>query len=231
MLQLNITNSNSRIFFFTKISDEEISYLCKAYNEFFEHPISVEDISYTYSGVRGLLDDGAEDARAITRDYKIYFHDGFDAPLLSIFGGKITTYRKLSEHVVNDLEKFSETKHGPWTNNVCLPGGDIQDALIDNLFAEYSMKYQWLPLDLVCRYVWHYGTRTQEIIGDAQSLDDLGEHYGDHVYEAEIRYLVENEFVRTSEDILLRRTKLALRISNETKKNIEAALQKQLKKP
>lgn len=204
------------------ISNTEKEYLCKAFNNFFEKQISVKDIVSTYSGVRALFDDGEAEARAVTRDYRIYHHDKFDAPLFSVFGGKITTYRQLSLKAVDKLMPLLGLDKPSWTHEDPLPGGDIED--LDTLMAEYKAQYPWLPDEMLERFKHHYGTNIDMILGNAASLEDLGEHYGEGIYEAEIEYLINNEFALTAEDILMRRTKLALHLSKTTKAKIEKAV-------
>ncbi len=203
-----------------KISPEETEYLCAAFNRFFEKQIAAQDVISSYSGVRALFDDGADEARAVTRDYKIYHHQNFSAPFLSIFGGKITTYRKLSEQVVNTLMNITGQNKPAWTIGARLPGaenlGDFELFL-----RQQSEIYPWMPLELLRRYARSYGSRLYKIIGGAQGLSGLGMHYGDDVYAAEINYLKECEFALTLEDILWRRSKLGLHISPQTKNKIE----------
>lgn len=208
------------------ISASEKDYLCKAYNNFFEKQITLKDIKDTYSGVRALFDDGESEARAVTRDYRIYHHNKFDAPLFSIFGGKITTYRKLASETVDKLMKVIGADKPSWTHEDPLPGGEISD--LDTLISEYKAQYPWLPEDLWERYKRHYGTNIDMIIGNAENLDGLGAHYGDHVYEAELDYLIDSEFARSAEDILMRRTKLGLHVSKTTKANLEKAMKEKI---
>lgn len=202
------------------ISANEIKYLCDAYNSFFENSIVPDDVQHTYSGVRGLLDDGQDESRAVTRDYRIYNHKNYAAPFLSIFGGKITTYRTLSEKVVDTLMECCGSDVKGWTGKALLPGGDIKNFDLNRL--------SWIPEDMKQRYMTHYGSKSADIIKDAKSLNDLGEHYGDHVYEAEIDYLIQHEFAGSAEDILMRRTKLDYHISDETRANITRAIKQKL---
>jgi len=200
-----------------KISTDEITYLCDCINRSFDKKITPSDVVHTYSGVRPLFDDGDGNASAVTRDYKLVPNIINDAPILSVFGGKITTYRTLSEHAVNQLYK----KKKPWTARAPLPGGDIPRADFDKFYKAQADKYPWLPEKLLHHYARHYGTRMDMIIGTATSLSDLGTHLGDYVYGAEIDYLVRHEWARTAEDILYRRTKLGLHISKDTAATID----------
>ncbi len=198
------------------IEQGEVDYLCHAINNSFNKQIKPEDIVWTYSGVRPLLDDGHQKATAATRDYQLVMNTRHGPPLLSVFGGKITTYRKLSEQVVNKL-----CSRGFWTDTESLPGGDIPHSNFPAFLHAQQGKYSWMPENLIHRYAYTYGTRMDSFLGEAKSLDDLGRHYGDHVYKAEISYLVEKEWARTVEDILWRRTKLGLHISEETLRHLE----------
>ena len=207
------------------IDDDEIEYLCTAINNAFKQQISKNDIVTSYSGVRSLLDDGESNASEVTRDYKIFLDKKYGPPMLSIFGGKITTARKLAEEVVNRLSTFYPDRPlKSWTEYVPLPGGDIANNDFEGFLKSQADLYKFLPDPLLYRYARAYGTRLSGIIGTAKSLNDLGEHYGDHIYAAEILYLIRYEFAQTVEDILWRRSKLGLHVSKETVQLIERAL-------
>ncbi len=207
------------------IDDEEIEYLCTAINSSFKNKITKQAVVSSYSGVRSLLDDGEENASEVTRDYKIFLDKKYGPPLLSIFGGKITTARKLAEEVVNRLSTFYPDRDLKlWTEYIPLPGGDIANNDFDAFLKSQSDLYTFLPKDLLYRYARAYGTRISGLIGTAKSLEEMGDHYGDHVYEAEILYLIRYEFASSAEDILWRRSKLGLHISKETNQLIERAL-------
>ncbi|RED44268.1 glycerol-3-phosphate dehydrogenase [Aestuariispira insulae] len=204
------------------ISEDEVSYLCELSNSYFEKQITPTDVVWTYSGVRPLYSDGSQDASKVTRDY-VLKTDGGDgeAPLLNIFGGKITTYRKLAEHALQKLCGFLSVDDRPWTASAALPGGDIPGANFDKFLAEVKKSYPWLPDQLAYRYARNYGTCLKNILGDATSLAGLGDDLGENIYGAEMSYLVEQEWARTAEDILWRRSKLGLHLSEKTIKNIE----------
>jgi glycerol-3-phosphate dehydrogenase len=212
------------------ISDFEIEYLCGAFNRAFKNQIEKKDILWTYSGVRPLFDDGEGESRAVTRDYRIHHHAGYPKPLLSIFGGKLTTYRMLSEKVVTRLLEMSGHTTLPWTRGEPLPGGNIPDANFEKFVDSQIKRYAWLPYEQVYRYARAYGTAMDRFLDGASKITDLGKHYGDGVYEAEIVYLVKIEFAKTLEDILWRRSKLGVHISPETAQNIERALSGIVKK-
>ena len=189
-----------------RCTDEEADYLCRFVSEYFEKPVTRDDIVWRYSGVRPLYDDGASSATQATRDYVLSRNDE-GAPLLNVFGGKITTYRRLAEAALHKLG-FG----GEWTAGVALPGGDFPwdgaGALINRLCAEYPfLDYGWAD-----RLVHTYGTKAWDVLGDAAKARDLGHDFGATLTEAELRWLVAHEFAHTAEDVLWRRTKLGLRL-------------------
>ena len=191
------------------IADAEIDYLLSVVNRYFFKAVEKEEIVWTYSGVRPLYDDASANPSAVTRDYTFDLNvpEG-GAPLLSIFGGKITTYRKLAEHAVQKLAPHLGNTEADWTSEEVLPGGDLDDP------AHYAIQLcqnrPWLPGKLAMRLVSAYGTRAKRVLGSAEELEDLGECYGGGLYEAEVRYLIDEEWATSPEDILWRRTKLGL---------------------
>lgn len=206
-----------------RISGDETEYLCGIISQYFKRAITPSDVVWTYSGVRPLYDDAAESASAVTRDYVLELDDaGGQPPLLSVFGGKITTYRRLAEHAMEKLQGHFPSAGGPWTRDAALPGGDMPGADFDRFLAELRARHPWLPAALARRYARAYGTRTEAVIGSARGLNDLGMHFGDDLYEAEVDYLTAREWAGTAEDILYRRSKLALHLSNDTKAALEA---------
>ena len=209
-----------------KISDKETAYLCAAYNHAFEQQITKDDVLWNYSGVRPLFDDGGNSATSVTRDYRLYHHGEFRAPMISVFGGKITTYRVLAEQTVSRLLKLGNRSGKAWTASQPLPGGNIDNADFGAFLNKKAQQYSWLPGDLLCRYARAYGTRMDAFLEGTRDMDDLGEHYGDQVYEAEVMYLARAEFAQTVEDILWRRSKLGLHVSDTTAKRLKTALEK-----
>jgi glycerol-3-phosphate dehydrogenase len=208
------------------ISPEEKKYLCDVVNRYFQRPVTDEDIVWSYSGVRPLYDDAAANPSAVTRDYTFDLNvpDG-SAPLLSIFGGKITTYRKLAEHAVQKLAPHLGITEDDWTADEPLPGGDLNDPV------QYAMTLclnrPWLPGSLAYRLVTAYGTHAKQVLKGAQSMEDLGECYGADLYEAEVRYLIEEEWAVTAEDILWRRSKLGLVVEEETVERLTERLSRE----
>lgn len=171
--------------------------------------MTAADVCWAFSGVRPLLDDESDSPQAVTRDYtfEIEAPAGM-APMLSVFGGKLTTYRKLSELAVNDLVEYFAHAGPTWTMHATLPGGDFKDQV--TLQAQLNSNYPWLPIELCSRYVRSYGTLTYQILSDAKVLADLGQHFGAGLYALEVDYLVAHEWACGVEDILWRRSKLGL---------------------
>ncbi|MGE0121014.1 MAG: glycerol-3-phosphate dehydrogenase [Dongiaceae bacterium] len=199
------------------IAAAEIDYLCGVINDHFVRQIAPGDVVWTYAGVRPLHDDESADASAVTRDYVLELEDTDGAaPLLSIFGGKITTYRKLAEHGLTKLKPYFARLGAPWTHAAPLPGGDIPNAD----FAAYAdglrKRWPWLPNGLVERYARAYGTRADRILGSAKGTNDLGPHLGDGLYGREVEYLVGTEWAMSAADVLWRRSKLGLHVSPDT---------------
>lgn len=191
------------------LSEDEKNYLMEAYNRAFENPVSEKDITWHYSGVRPLLEDGSKDTKSVTRDYRLHLHENTQNPMVSVLGGKLTTYRILSEKAVNMILR----QHKSWTGEVPLPGGDIEN--FHEFLAAQTQKYPDMPEALLHRLAKSYGTRMEDI------AKNLGEHYGDNIYQSEIDYLIQHEFAKTLDDILWRRSKLGLHISEKTRQNLE----------
>jgi glycerol-3-phosphate dehydrogenase len=208
-----------------KIDDEETEYLLASVNRYFAKSVTHDDIVWSYAGVRPLYDDAKGNASAVTRDYvfDLQAPEG-QAPLLSVFGGKLTTYRKLAEHAMEQLQPVMGFEKGPWTVGVPLPGGDMKDADFEAFLKNMQQEWNWLPMPLARRYARAYGTRLERLIGEAGALSDLGEHFGDDLYEAEVRYLTSAEWALTDDDILWRRSKLGLHVSDETAARLRAWL-------
>lgn len=211
------------------ITQDEIKYLCKAASEYLEKPISPDDVVHTYSGVRPLYDDGASEAKAATRDYVLELDAGDNKPaLLSVFGGKITTYRKLSEQVLAKLEPFLPFKRGNWTSEDALPGGDFGVDEFDTQVAQLKKDYPFLDDVFATRLIRLYGTKARELLNDAKELAGLGRCFGYNLYEAEVRWLVTREWACTAEDILWRRTKLGLRLTKNEATDLQSFLEAHL---
>jgi glycerol-3-phosphate dehydrogenase len=203
------------------ISDEETYYLLTLANTYLERPLEASDIVWSYSGVRPLYDDGTRDPSAITRDYVLQLEAARDAanqpivPVLSIFGGKITTYRKLAEAALAELERFFPAMGRAWTHTAPLPGGDLPNGDRGAWQAELAARYPALPADVLHALAHRHGTRAPAVLGDAQSPADLGRDFGAGLTERELRYLQNDEWASTAEDILWRRTKCGLSMTRD----------------
>jgi glycerol-3-phosphate dehydrogenase len=210
-----------------KATPEEIQYLCDAASEYFARPVTPEQVVWTYSGVRPLYDDGASDAKAATRDYvfEVEAQSG-QAPLLSIFGGKITTYRRLAEEALEKLAahlpQVSEAKRkAGWTADEPLPGGGFERGGTEKLAAELSAAHPFLEARDALRIARAYGLEARRILGSARARADLGTDFGAGLSEAEVRHLIEFEWARSADDILWRRTKLGLHMSREQRDHLQ----------
>jgi len=195
------------------VDEAEIAYLLAAVNRYFKQELCREDVVHSFSGVRPLYDDGAGNPSAVTRDY-VFDLDANGAPLLNVFGGKITTFRKLAEHGVQRLRATFPDMGPDWTADGHLPGGDIDDADISRFINRLLADHPWLPRQVAQHYARLYGTRSHAVIGAATNLDGLGRHFGGLLYAAEAQYLAGHEWARTAEDVLTRRTKHALHLSH-----------------
>ncbi|WP_438728088.1 glycerol-3-phosphate dehydrogenase [Parasphingorhabdus sp. DH2-15] len=209
-----------------EISADEISYLCDAASEYFLKTITPDDVAWTYSGVRPLYDDKAADASAVTRDYVLSVEElAQGAPFMSVYGGKITTARKLAEHAMEQLADFYPQMGDKWTREESLPGGDIANADFDGFLAQAKTRYPWLPVNICHHLARAYGTRIHILLQDMASLEDMGQCFGNVLTEAEIRYLINHEFARSGEDIMWRRSKLGLHMTQEQRAAANAATQ------
>jgi glycerol-3-phosphate dehydrogenase len=202
--------------------ESEIDYLIKVVNRYFKRGLARGDVVYSFSGVRPLYDDNADNPSAVTRDY-IFELDAPDAqaPLLSVFGGKITTFRKLAEHALDRIAPFFPHMGKPWTAKAHLPGGDIANADFEQFLGDLAGEYPWMPASLLKHYGRLYGTRTRALVGAARSLDELGRCFGKDFFEREAAYLFDREWAVTSADILERRTKHGLHLSAEERAAFE----------
>lgn len=199
-----------------KITEQEIDYLCNAASEYFAEPVQREDIVWTYSGVRPLFDDGASAAQEATRDYVLKLEgEGTGAVLLNIFGGKLTTYRRLAEHALEKIEQVLGAKGKAWTANSRLPGGDFGVHGYEREVAALKEAHPFLEDRHSRRLVRLYGSEWRKMLSGRSSLADLGPHFGADVYAFEIEWLMREEWAATAEDVLWRRTKRGLYLSPE----------------
>lgn len=197
------------------ITQEEIKYLCASVSEYFAKPVKPEDVVWTYAGVRPLYDDGASDAKAATRDYVFELDTPGGLPLLSIFGGKITTYRRLAEEALDHFASYLTSAKAPggWTGHSALPGGDLDVSAVPALSNELMREYPFLTRQHADRLAHAYGSRAKLVLGRAKSMPDLGQVFGATLTESEVKYLMATEWARTAEDVVWRRSKLGLRMS------------------
>ncbi len=204
-----------------KISAEEIRYLCNAASEYFAEPVATDDIVWTYSAVRPLYDDGASKAQEATRDYVLKVDEADGAPLLNVFGGKLTTYRRLSEHALEKIGEAIGEKGGPWTGKSHLPGGDFSVTGVTEEERRLISAYPFLTHRHASRLIKCYGTDAKAILGEAKTIEGLGQYFGGTLYETEVRWSIEKEWAQTAEDVLWRRTKQGLFLTAEEVRGLE----------
>lgn len=207
---------------FVTVDDSEIQYLIDTVNRYFTQKLSSTDVVHSFAGVRPLYDDDSDNPSAVTRDYVFDIDEAPGlAPLVSVFGGKITTFRKLSEHLVNRLKPWFESMGPEWTRSAILPGGDIPEADFDLFLKTTQQRYTWLDAGTTEHLARAYGTLMQDVLGDSGSVTDLGEMFAPYFFEREARYLIENEWADCTDDVLSRRTKHGLHMTAEQKVHFE----------
>jgi glycerol-3-phosphate dehydrogenase len=195
------------------ISDDETDYLLALLNRYFKIDFQKSDIIESFSGVRPLYDDGHGNPSAVTRDYVLDLDTTGGAPILNIFGGKITTYRKLAEHALDRLAPFFSGTGPAWTGSATLPGGDMPDADFDRFLSGFRKLHNWLPPSLALHLARLYGTRADGVLNGALSASALGRQFGPDFWQAEAEWLRQNEWAQTADDVLYRRTKHALQMT------------------
>jgi glycerol-3-phosphate dehydrogenase len=210
-----------------RIGEAEVQYLCEQASRYLRSPVTARDVVWHYSGVRPLLDE-AGDASAVTRDYQLE-SDAQAAPLLSVWGGKITTFRKLAEEAADQVCRLLGIPPRPWTQGAFLPGGDLSawigpaqrpDLDFERFVAELGKRHPWLPGPLARRLAHAYGSRVERVLGDAKALSDLGADLGGGLHEAELRYLQREEWAADADDVLWRRSKLGLHVPPEVRPRV-----------
>lgn len=196
-----------------EISKEETAYLCESINRYFDVAVSPAQVVWSYAGVRPLLEEEVADPSAVTRDYRLELkiEEGL-APVLSVFGGKITTYRRLAEEAMEHLQPLFGYKKTHWSAHAPLPGGDMPNADFAGFLRNVQQRHAWLPATLAARYARAYGTRVARLLDGIHDVAGLGELFGADLYAAEAHYLMRHEWAQTADDILWRRSKLGLHL-------------------
>ncbi|MCF2134807.1 homodimeric glycerol 3-phosphate dehydrogenase (quinone) [Burkholderia sp. b14] len=207
-----------------QIDESEVAYLCESVNRYFKRSIARTDVVWTYAGVRPLLEnDESATASAVTRDYRLDLDmPPGQAPILSVFGGKITTFRKLAEEALDRLSGPLAITQPAWTRDAPLPGGDIAGSNFAAFAEQFAARHRWLPDTLARRYAHAYGTRVERLLQSAKELSDLGTEIAPGLYEAELRYLRDEEWACSAEDVLWRRSKVGLRLDAQAVGNVQA---------
>ncbi|MBI3283335.1 MAG: glycerol-3-phosphate dehydrogenase [Burkholderiales bacterium] len=215
------------------ISADEVAYLCELAGQYFARPITPADVVWSYAGVRPLVEEmhagQTGKAAALTRDYRLQL-DSAGAALLNVFGGKITTYRKLAEEALDMLAPLLVNCGPAWSASACLPGGDLYGTGPDNravrefpqFVQQLQQRYAWLPPTLVARYAHAYGTRIHVLLAQRQSVAEMGEMLAPGLYAAEVSYLMQHEWARTADDVLWRRSRLGLHVPAGTAERLDA---------
>ena len=211
-------------------TEEEKAYLLDFVSQYFAKPVTEDDVVWTFSGIRPLYDDGATSATAATRDYVLKVDKTGGAPVLNVFGGKITTYRKLSEAALAKIAPLLGNDAAPWTAGAPLPGGDFPVDGAEALVGALLSDYPFLTKAWARRLVRTYGTDSRNILGDAKTAGDLGAEFGATITAAELDWSIAREWVRKADDFLWRRTKLGLKVSAEQKARIDDHIATALRK-
>lgn len=203
------------------INQDETNYLCQSINSYFKKSIAPEDVIWSFSGVRPLYDDASSNASKVTRDYHLDLNkENGKAPLLSIFGGKITTYRRLAEHVMQHLEPYFSYKRGSWTATEPLPGADLPNGNFERFHQQLAHDFAFLDAITTRRLAHAYGTQALKILATADNKEALGTDFGHGLTQNEVDYLMSQEWATTAEDILWRRTKMGLYLSKEEQEKL-----------
>jgi glycerol-3-phosphate dehydrogenase len=209
-----------------RIDKSEVEYLLSVVDRYFLGAPKIGEVVDSFSGVRPLFDDKSANPSAVTRDYVFDVEaPAGQAPMLSVFGGKITTYRRLAEHALEKLSPYLPQMSAAWTERAALPGGDIPGADFSLFLQELRRRRPWLPKAVAHGYARRYGTRVENLLNGAKSISDLGRRFGGTLYEREARFLAEEEWATDAEDILERRTKHALHLTDKERADFTAWFQ------
>lgn len=203
-----------------RISSEEIQYLLDLVNTYFKTQLSPQNLILSWSGVRPLLSTEGKELKSLSRDYSYEFNTK-PAPIVTIFGGKITTYRQLAEEAVNQLSAIFPLMHHSQTQTTPLPGATFGTMVFEQYLIYARKKYHWLDKEILNRYLYSYGTRTEDFLSKCVSIESMGKQYGTSLYQVELDYLITEEWAKTSEDVLERRTKLGYTMDSSSKKELE----------
>jgi glycerol-3-phosphate dehydrogenase len=207
------------------ISPAEVEYLCRAANRYLAQPVKPDDAVWSMSGVRALYDDGSSNPSRVSRDYVLQLeHADNGAPMLSVFGGKLTTYRRLSEEAVARLAPAFVSLGPAWTAQAALPGGDLGGLSLARWCEHLKKRYPGLPADWVSAIARRHGACAEIVLGDARGAEDLGTHFGATLSARELDYLVRHEWAREADDVLWRRTKAGLHMSEAQREAVRQAL-------
>lgn len=209
-------------------SDEEADYMISFVNNYFKRDITRADVVWSYSGVRPLYDDGASTAAAATRDYVLKINETAGAPVLNVFGGKITTYRRLAQNALEKIDGVLNKQTNPWTAGVPLPGGDFPVDGVAKLRSELTNQLPFLNDFTIRRFIRQYGTQAADIFGGVSSVDGMGADFGQGIYSREIDWAIENEWVHSADDFLWRRSKMGLRFDGGKHEKLDEYIAKKL---
>jgi glycerol-3-phosphate dehydrogenase len=212
------------------ISQAEIDYLCRAVARYLAHPVAPKDVVWSFAGLRPLFGDVDTPPSAITRDYELDLDLADDGALvLHVYGGKITTYRRLAERVLGTLKPYLPYMKAPWTEAAPLPGGDVPDGDLEAFTATLVRERPALPRDLLAALTRRHGTLSTDVLADAQDVKALGPHFGADLYAREVDYFIEHEWARSADDVLWRRTKAGLHLSTQQRASVSEYMGQRLR--
>lgn len=208
-----------------RIGAEETDYLLDVVARFFDARVGAQDIVWTYAGVRPLIDGGESDASSVSRDYAFEIKTRSGAPVLTVLGGKLTTYRQLAEDALEALAPYVPNAKGPWTERTPLPGGDMREHDFERFVAGLTAQRPELDAAYLRQLARRHGTLVDDVLGDATAMRDLGPHFGAGLYQREVAYFARREWARTGEDVLWRRTKAGLHLKPEDRTQAAEAIE------